>query len=176
MKRVWKPLVYKGIDLTERFLVSNEGEIYSIKSDKILKKTLNKSTGYFGVCVSNGGRKNKLLIKLHIAVACMFCGGYKENLIVNHIDGNKMNNSFENLEWVTSKENTRHAMENDLTKNNYKIKCINTGEIFLSMRKACNWCGVSVSRMSEHFKDGSRMKTIGKHPVTKELLEWEFVK
>nr|DAI37656.1 MAG TPA: NUMOD4 motif protein [Bacteriophage sp.] len=63
MEEIWKPMVYKDIDLTDRFLVSNKGEIYSLKSNKILKQTLNKSTGYYALCVSLGGRKNKKAIK-----------------------------------------------------------------------------------------------------------------
>lgn len=108
-KRSWKPLVYNGLDLTDRFLVSDSGEIYSLKSKKILKQVLNKSTGYYGICVSLGSRENKMYIKIHIAVACMFVGGREDGLVVNHKDGNKQNNHFENLEWISNIENIKHA-------------------------------------------------------------------
>lgn len=75
MNEIWLPLFYNGLDLSDRFLVSSYGKIYSLKSQKILKQTLNKSTGYFGVCVSLGSREKKKLIKTHIAVACTFLGG-----------------------------------------------------------------------------------------------------
>lgn len=52
MEEIWKPMFYKDMDLSDRFLVSNKGNIYSLISNKILKQTPNKSTGYYGLCVS----------------------------------------------------------------------------------------------------------------------------
>lgn len=177
MGKIWLPLFYKSQDFSSRFLISNDGEIYSLKSKKILKQTLNKSTGYFGVCVSLGSRENKKLIKPHIAVACTFIGDMSDDYIVNHIDGNKQNNNVENLEWVTYSENVRHAYENNLIKGHYRIKCINTGEIFNSVIDACKWCGLSIWSRSirEYLDKSNNRKTAGKHPITKERLMWEIV-
>ena len=173
----WKPLVYKDIDLSDRYMISNTGEIYSIKSQKVLKQTINKSTGYRGVCISLGNRKCKKFIKTHIAVALSFVSGYQEGLIVNHKDGNKQNNTYENLEWVTASENQLHAIKNDLRTNHSKIRCINTGDVFDSVSQACEWCGLAKwSRSIKEYLEGKRnRKSAGKHPLTKEPLQWELV-
>ncbi len=105
--------MYGDLDLTNRFLISNTGKLYSLISKKILKTVIHKE-GYEVVCVSLGSRKNKKLIRIHVAVACMFVEGYKDGLIVNHIDCNKLNNIYTNLEWVTHSENSQHAEENGL--------------------------------------------------------------
>ena len=173
----WKPLIYKDIDLSGKYMISDTGLIYSLKSRKILKQTLNKSTGYYGICISLGGRKSKKLIKIHIAVALTFVEGYQDGLVVNHKDGDKQNNIAANLEWVTASENQLHAIKNNLRTNHAKIRCINTGIVFDSVSQACEWCGLAKwSRSIKEYLDrkGNR-KSAGKHPVTKEPLQWELV-
>jgi hypothetical protein len=51
---------------------------------------------------------------VHRLVAQAFIPPVDGKTIVNHIDGNKKNNNVENLEWVTHKENTAHAILNGL--------------------------------------------------------------
>jgi len=52
---------------------------------------------------------------IHRLVAFSFVEGYDdERYCVNHIDGNKKNNNFKNLEWVTKKENSIHASKTGL--------------------------------------------------------------
>ena len=109
----WKPLMYGDLDLTDRFLISNTGKLYSLISKKILKPVINKK-GYETTCVSLGSRQKKKLIKIHKAVAYMFVSGYKTNLTVNHKDGNKLNNYYTNLEWITVSENLKHAHKTGL--------------------------------------------------------------
>lgn len=172
---MWKPLIYKNTDLSNKYLISDSGEIFSMKSKKKLHQTIGK-TGYYGVCVSNGSRKEKLLIKTHVAVALNFVDGYKDDLIVNHKDGNKLNNNASNLEWVTCRENTRHAYKTGLMKNkSIKIICIETGEVFCSVREAAAWCGLNEkgTSINEYLKRKSR-KSAGKHPITGQPLTWKI--
>lgn len=61
---------------------------------------------------SLGKRKNKAI---HRLMAETFIPNPNDKPQVNHIDGNKLNNNLENLEWVTKQENSQHAVNTRLT-------------------------------------------------------------
>lgn len=103
----WKPLTYHGEWFGDTYEVSNQGRIKNIVTGKIRKLSLNKQ-GYLH-CVISRGRKRKIAIKVHRAVAENFVTGKEDGLVINHIDGNKLNNNKDNLEWVTISENVLHA-------------------------------------------------------------------
>jgi hypothetical protein len=122
MEEMWQDLEgYKGY-----YKISNYGRIKSIDRDvhsryknieyklkkygKILKPHLNsKNTrnAYYRVCLSK-----ESIIKwecVHRLIAKTFIPNPDNKPQVNHKDGNKLNNDIENLEWVTSSENSEHA-------------------------------------------------------------------
>ena len=95
--------------------------------------------------------------KIHRLVAELFITRHSENLIVNHIDGNKTNNHVSNLEWVTYKENTQHMLNNNLKKsfpNNLPNKekpvlCVELNKEFNSMQEASRVLGIPQSSISK---------------------------
>ena len=94
------------------FIVDN-GEVYNKNTGRKLKPKLEKD-GYIRISLmkKEGGTT---YIQLHRALMMAFKPVENmENLQVNHIDGNKQNNSFENLEWCTPKENLQHAIDTKL--------------------------------------------------------------
>ena len=102
---------------TNRHVVLSFGEVVSlIRKPRILKKTISNA-GYYYVSIMKNGKPEKQLI--HRLVADCFLSGCAKQT-VNHIDGNKTNNDFSNLEWATYAENNKHARDNRL--NNCRLE------------------------------------------------------
>lgn len=68
--------------------------------------------GYLKVTLSRNGESKKFY--LHRLVAIQFIENLSNLPQVNHIDGNKLNNSVTNLEWCTKSENQNHAVRTGL--------------------------------------------------------------
>lgn len=111
----------KSLFCSNEYQVDDRGFILS-KKGKPLKPSVNKR-GYEIVNLMINGERVGLAV--HTGVARAFCDGFAENLQVNHKDGNKRNNSADNLEWVTPKENVRHAI-NELGFDNKEEKNYNS--------------------------------------------------
>ena len=73
-----------------------------------------KTKRYAGVTLSNS--KNKIYPNIHRLVALAFIPNPLNKPCVNHIDGNKLNNCVENLEWIDWDENVKHAWDTGLAK------------------------------------------------------------
>lgn len=103
---IWKDIIgYEGY-----YQVSNLGRIKNINTKKILTGDTN-NIGYRRVTLYTPEKKRFFI---HRLVALHFCEGYQEDLVVNHKDGNKLNNCADNLEWVTRSENDLHAFKMNL--------------------------------------------------------------
>ena len=120
MEEIWKQLKFYG---NGRYEVSNKGRIrtiYSTIPPKVLKTRVCKSNGYETINFTFEGKKKTFTI--HSLVAKLFIRDYDgNNEVVNHIDGNKLNNHLSNLEIVDRKGNLKHAMRTGLMNTNHKI-------------------------------------------------------
>ena len=104
MSMVWKPIV--GFE--DCGAVSNTGLIRN--KHGLIRKTNIGKNGYERVGF-HGGQET---VFVHRLVACAFCDGYADGLEINHKDGDKLNNTASNLEWVTPSENIKHAYRTGL--------------------------------------------------------------
>lgn len=176
MEIVWKRLIYQGKDYGDYYLVSNTGEIKGVKTGKVRSKNLTH-TGYYFVNGSLGSRKNKITFKVHKAVAETFIDNPDFLPMVNHKDGNKLNNEVNNLEWCTAKENTVHAVDLGLLTNEHvslSIICLNNCRVFESIVDAANWCNCARSNISDYLNNRRKRKSAGKHPETNQPLQWMY--
>jgi hypothetical protein len=92
--------------------VSSLGRVRSVINDLILKMSPS-SNGYAQVVLWKGkGHKEKTILAHRLVALTFLSDSYSEDRpYVNHIDGNKRNNSVSNLEWVSAQENAIHAIE-----------------------------------------------------------------
>lgn len=92
--------------------VYEDGSIFSHYTNRFLKPDFTKK-GYYQVTLFI--EKKPKRIKVHRLVAMLFLEENIENKpTVNHIDGNKINNHYSNLEWATFRENNQHAINHGL--------------------------------------------------------------
>ena len=107
--------IFKIIQGYTNYEISNYGRVKSTKNSKIkfLKQSINNSGYYDCQLCENAIVKHH---RVHRLVAEHFIDKPGDNYIVNHKDGNKLNNNVVNLEWVTYSENHQHALKNNLRK------------------------------------------------------------
>lgn len=136
----WKDIKdYEGY-----YQISSYGRVKNIITGNIIKGDTN-NFGYQRVCLYIPVKKRFFI---HRLVALHFCSGYQDGLVVNHKDGDKSNNSANNLEWVTRSENDLHAYRLNLRKPHpnkfrhriiaYDLATSNTIRIYDNVDDCCN--------------------------------------
>ena len=157
---------WRDIDETDgRYSVSSMGDVRRnpikqmqsngvphVYKERILKKQLN-NWGYYCVNYNINGRIVRRCV--HRLVAEAFIPNLDNKPQVNHIDGIKTNNRVDNLEWVTQSENNLHAF-NVLDKKVKRVECIDTGEVFRSVKSAAEALGVCLPTLSDHLHGNSK--------------------
>lgn len=111
---------WKEIPGFTRYLISTNGEIYSTIL-KIILKIQKSEDGYLAIGLVDDNGEKRCSIGVHILVAKTYIENPKKLPEVNHLDGNKENNSVKNLEWCTGPENILHALDTELNKSRKKI-------------------------------------------------------
>ncbi|AUR86373.1 HNH nuclease [Vibrio phage 1.084.O._10N.261.49.F5] len=99
----------KEISFNNKYLITEDGEIYSKYKNKFLSVSADNS-GYKRVnlwCPVEGKTKKFLV---HRLIALTYLPRIDGLDYVNHKNGNKLDNRLENLEWCTSSYNQKHAI------------------------------------------------------------------
>ena len=143
-----------------RIKVSNKGNIVSCKRGAPYPlKVWHTNSGYQMV---SAGPPPQLV---HRMVAETWIPNPNHYEQVNHVNGNKDDNSVENLEWVTQSQNLCHAYRTGLRKGYAKgtpIRIVETGEIFESIRECARRIGGDPGTISKCLA-GERSTCCGYH-------------
>ena len=96
----------KQIESNKNYFISKDGKV--IRNGKTLKPNVNNK-GYYSVKLYLDGIYKYATV--HRLVAKAFVSNPNNYSYVNHIDGNKQNNKYTNLEWCTNSHNLKHAYQ-----------------------------------------------------------------
>jgi hypothetical protein len=137
------------------YIIYEDGRVYSTKTSKFLKPEVTRD-GYYQITLCTNGIPERL--RVHQLVARLFISN-KDNLPqINHKDGNKLNNSVDNLEWCTAYSNNKHARD--------------TGLNNISKSNAARWEDpLFRERVSRNISNGCIGKKLGNQNARKRTLQ-----
>lgn len=162
---IYEVIELKNIKLYEElYAVTEEGKVWSYRSNKFLKQTLTNA-GYPTVKLCKDGKSKTYMV--HRLVAETFLENPDNLPVVNHINEDKTDCRVCNLEWCNYHYNNSYgvAVETRRKKASKKVYCVELDKEFNSQTEAAKEIGVSSSRISECCR-GITKKAGGYH--------WQF--
>ena len=106
-----KQIIIDNIATT--YYITDDGKLYNEKTGRWYEGRVSAS-GYLDYILRIDGKQKSF--RAHRLVAEYFIPNPNNFPVVNHKDGNKLNNTVDNLEWVSQQENVLHAYRNNLIK------------------------------------------------------------
>ena len=108
----------KVVSYANNYIIYPDGRLKNKNTDKFLVGQVGKN-GYLSYNIRTD--KGKKRVYAHRLVAESFLPNPENKEQVNHKDGNKLNNSYHNLEWATQKSFSTEARENQAKKVSTKV-------------------------------------------------------
>ena len=125
------------------YFIDDNLNIVNVKTGNLKSKTIGKR-GYYYVTLNRRDDNKQVKVYYHKIVALAFIhnGPYD---VINHIDGNKLNDSVSNLEFCSQKHNVQHAFKTKLVNRNEKrflIRFLDGSECVMTAKDASNIIGI----------------------------------
>lgn len=141
-------LAIKGM---ARYAISRDGKVLDLAKNREVKSFIRN--GYLCVRLKDGDKyKNKYI---HRLIAEAYIPNPDDKPCINHINGDKMDNNIENLEWCTKKENNLHAYRFGLRESgrgggkNSPIMCVEDNIVFISITAAAEYYKIGRRAINE---------------------------
>jgi hypothetical protein len=153
-RETWKPVNgYEGL-----YEINESGTVRSLHKAKhgyIMSQRIDRG-GYYTVRLAKPNMKS-CTVYVHRLLGYAFIPNPDNKPIINHRDGNKLNNSLDNLEFVTHSENMKHAYRLGLSNafNCREIIDVFTGKIFASLKEAAEYNFIEYPTF-KNYMTGSR--------------------
>lgn len=145
------------------YYITEYGKAYTLEGFELSTRT--DRDGYKSVRLSKNGKSHTCYT--HRLIAEVFLPKEAGRNEVNHIDGNKQNNTVANLEWVNHSENVKHAHLMgliDKSKVSRQVIDTSTGQLFASIREAADTLGINYNTcrniLSGTNKNNSTLKYV----------------
>lgn len=107
-------LKVKKSGLWPNYCASKCGRVFRINTKKEMKRNPHGRSGYLAFRASHNNKPKNVFVHKIVADCWVYNPDPKRKQQVNHLDGNKLNNYYTNLEWVTSSQNQQHALKTGL--------------------------------------------------------------
>ena len=137
--------------------ITCSGIVRNASTHKILRQENNK--GYLRVALCKNNKIQRHLV--HRLVANNFITNKEFKRYVNHIDGNKLNNTIDNLEWVTASENELHSYSvlNKINPQRKLILNVDYGIFYDTIEDAAKSIGIKYKTLSAMLTGQNKNKT-----------------
>lgn len=165
-EEIWKPVLgYEGL-----YEISNLGRLKSLSyknaykgkakgQERILTPAISEGKGYSKghlKTVLSNNKKTKC-VYIHRLVFEAFNGRIEDGYVIDHIDGNPMNNRIDNLRQVTQKENVlnKNTFHNFIKPHAKRVIVKETGQIFDSIQDCARYYGIC-RKSVKNYLNGKR--------------------
>lgn len=134
-----------------KYLINKNGYLICLQkkgSNKFLKSRIDRA-GYSTVRLNKNGQSSTQFV--HRLLAAAFIPNPKNKPFINHINGIKIDNRLENLEWVTHAENIKHAYKTGLINKSKSVVDNCTGKTFKNSKEASCYLGINQSTLKSYL-------------------------
>ena len=149
---IWKDIDNLPYEISSTGIVRRKADSAYYHSKKAEVKPYINNKGY--LCINLYKQSKVYKFQIHRLLAIAFLPNPEGWPVINHIDGNPLNNDLSNLEWCTERENAIHGTRTKRVAEKLSQKVIqldlndNILNVFKSMRQAERETGIDATSIS----------------------------